>query len=137
LLIARLDRLDEPRQELVQVASVIGRRFQRPVVEGVYSNPPVLDESLQQLISNELFQADQQEQILSYMFRHALLRDVAYEGILYARRRMLHARVAHRIEQIARHKLEEQYAVLAWHFWQAEEWQPAMHYHLLAAAQAH
>ncbi len=137
LLIARLDRLDEPRQELVQVASVIGRRFQRPVVEGVYSNPPVLDESLQQLIENELFQADQQEQILAYMFRHALLRDVAYEGILYARRRMLHARVARRIEQIAAHKLEEQYAVLAWHFLQAEEWQPAMHYHLLAAAQAY
>lgn len=137
LLIARLDRLDEPRQELVQVASVIGRRFQRPVVEGVYSNPPVLDESLERLIDHELIQADQQERILAYIFRHALLRDVAYEGILYARRRMLHARVARRIEEIAAHQLEEQYAVLAWHFLQAEEWQPALHYHLLAAAQAH
>lgn len=137
LLIARLDRLDEPRQELVQVASVIGRRFQRPVVEGVYSNPPVLDESLDRLIEHELIQADQQERILAYIFRHALLRDVAYEGILYARRRMLHTRVARRIEEIAAHQLEEQYAVLAWHFLQAEEWQPALHYHLLAAAQAH
>lgn len=136
LLIARLDRLDEPRQELVQVASVIGRRFPRPVVEGVYSNPPALDESIQRLIESELIQADQQERILAYIFRHALLRDVAYEGILYARRRTLHARVARRIEEIAANQLEEQYAVLAWHFLQAEEWQPAFHYHVQAAEQA-
>ncbi|MGC8950483.1 adenylate/guanylate cyclase domain-containing protein [Chloroflexus sp.] len=136
LLIARLDRLDEPRQELVQVAAVIGRRFPRPVVEGVYSNPLALDEGLQRLIESELIQADQQEQILAYIFRHALLRDVAYEGILYARRRMLHARVARRIEEIAANQLEEQYAVLAWHFLQAEEWQPALEYHLRAAEQA-
>jgi tetratricopeptide (TPR) repeat protein len=50
---------------------------------------------------------------------------------------MLHARVARRIEEIAANQIEEQYAVLAWHFLQAEEWQPALHYHLLAAAQAH
>ncbi|RMD72982.1 MAG: tetratricopeptide repeat protein, partial [Chloroflexi bacterium] len=81
-------------------------------------------------------QADQQEQILAYIFRHALLRDVAYEGILYARRRMLHARVARRIEEIAANQLEEQYAVLAWHFLQAEEWQPALDYHLRAAERA-
>ncbi len=136
LLIARLDRLDEPRQELVQVASVIGRRFPRPVVEGVYSNPPALDESIQRLIEGELIQADQQERILAYIFRHALLRDVAYEGILYARRRTLHARVARRIETIAAQQLEEQYAVLAWHFLQAEEWQPALRYHVQAAEQA-
>ncbi|WP_298820586.1 adenylate/guanylate cyclase domain-containing protein [Chloroflexus sp.] len=135
LLIARLDRLDEPRQELVQVASVIGRRFHRPVVEGVYSNPTTLDESIQRLIESELIQADQQERILAYIFRHALLRDVAYEGILYARRRALHARVARRIEEIAANQLEDQYAVLAWHFLQAEEWQQAFHYHAQAAGQ--
>lgn len=133
LLIARLDRLDEPRQELVQSASVIGRRFLRSVIEGVYSNRAILDESIQRLIECELFQADQQERTLAYMFRHALLRDVAYEGILYARRRTLHARVARRIEELAAHQIEEQYAVLAWHFLQAEEWQPALYYHIQAA----
>ncbi|WP_322495341.1 adenylate/guanylate cyclase domain-containing protein [Chloroflexus sp.] len=136
LLIARLDRLDEACQELVQVASVIGRRFLHPVVEGIYSNPPALDESIQHLIEGELIQADQQERILAYIFRHALLRDVAYEGILYARRRALHARVARRIEAIAANQLEEHYAVLAWHFLQAEEWLPAFRYHVQAAEQA-
>jgi class 3 adenylate cyclase/predicted ATPase len=136
LLIARLDRLDEARQELLQVASVIGRRFQRPVVEGVYAAQAALDESLERLISAELIQAEQLDRALAYLFRHALLRDVAYEGILFARRRLLHGRVARRIEELGRGQLDEQLAPLAWHFLQAEEWRPALDYHLRAADQA-
>lgn len=136
LLTARLDRLDEPRQELVQVASVIGRRFQRPVVEGVYAHPAPLDDSLNQLIAVELILADQFDRVLAYLFRHALLRDVAYERILYARRRVLHARVARQIEAIGPEQVEEQLALLAWHYLQAEEWEPALSYHLRAAEQA-
>jgi len=136
LLIARLDRLDEPRQELLQVASVIGRRFPRPVVEALYAGADTLDESLQRLISFELIQADQLERALAYLFRHALLRDVAYEGILYARRRLLHGRVARRIEDLSRAQPDDQLALLAWHFLQAEEWRPALDYHMRAADQA-
>lgn len=136
MLIARLDRLDEPRQELVQVASVIGRRFQLPVVEGVYASQSALDESLQRLIAIELIQADLFDRTLAYLFRHALLRDVAYEGILYARRRVLHARVARRIEEISRERIDDQLALLAWHYLQAEEWPQALDYHLRAGAQA-
>ncbi|PDW02621.1 adenylate/guanylate cyclase domain-containing protein [Candidatus Viridilinea mediisalina] len=136
LLTARLDRLDEPRQELVQVASVIGRRFQRPVIEGTYSGTASLDEGLQRLVSMELIQAEQLDRYLDYLFRHALLRDVAYERILYARRRQLHGRVARRIEHLSRDNPDEQLAILAWHFLQAEELEPALHYHLRAAEQA-
>lgn len=136
LLIARLDRLDEPRQELVQVASVIGRRFQRPIVEGVYINQQQLDESLQRLVAIELIQADQLDRVLAYLFRHALLRDVAYEGILYARRRVLHGRVARRIEELSRHDLDPHLPLLAWHYLQAEELRPAFAYHIRAAEQA-
>ncbi len=136
LLIARLDRLDEPRQELVQVASVIGRRFQRPIVEGVYTSLHALDESLQRLIDIELIQADQFDRTLAYVFRHALLRDVAYDGILYARRRLLHGRVARRIEEKSQEHIDDQLAVLAWHYLQAEDWDHALHYHMRAGEHA-
>ena len=136
LLIARLDRLDEPRQELVQVASVIGRRFQRPVVEGVYAGPASLDESLARLISFELIQAEQLDRALAYLFRHALLRDVAYEGILFARRRVLHGRVARRVEELSREQPDDTLAILAWHYLQAEDWERALDYHLRAGDQA-
>jgi class 3 adenylate cyclase/predicted ATPase len=136
LLLARLDRLDEARQELLQVASVIGRRFPRPVVEGVYGGIERLDQHLQWLIASELIQAEQMERVLSYLFRHALLRDVTYEGILYARRHALHARVARRIEMISQDQLDENLALLAWHYLQAEEWLPALDYHVRAGEQA-
>ncbi|NTV63337.1 MAG: AAA family ATPase, partial [Oscillochloris sp.] len=136
LLTARLDRLDELRQDLVQVASVIGRRFQLPVVAGVYASQAPLDESLQRLTAIELIQADLFGRTLAYIFRHALLRDVAYERILYARRRLLHSRVARRIEEISRDRIDEQLPLLAWHYRQAEEWQPALSYHIRAGEQA-
>ena len=136
LLIARLDRLDEPRQELVQVASVIGRRFQRPIVEGVYTSLPDLDESLQRLIAIDLIQADQLDRTLAYVFRHALLRDVAYEGILYARRRILHGRVARRIEEKSQERIDDHLSILAWHYLQAEDWDHALHYHMRAGDHA-
>jgi class 3 adenylate cyclase/tetratricopeptide (TPR) repeat protein len=136
LLTASLDRLDEPRQELLQVASVIGRRFQRPVVAGVYPNTLLLDESLKQLLAIELLLADQYDPVLSYLFRHALLRDVAYERILYARRRVLHAQVARMIEQLHATLIDDQIALLAWHYLRAEEWPHALDYHLRAAEQA-
>jgi predicted ATPase len=136
LLIARLDRLDEARQELVQVASVIGRRFQRPVIEGVYANPAPLGDSLERLVSIELIQAELLERNLAYIFRHALLRDVAYAGILYARRRVLHGRVARRIEELSGGDVDPHLPLLAWHYLQAEEWLASLGYHLSAAEQA-
>ncbi|NJN16655.1 MAG: tetratricopeptide repeat protein [Oscillochloris sp.] len=136
LLIARLDRLDEPRQELIQVASVIGRRFQRPVVEGVYAHTSTLEESLDRLISIELIQFEALERNLAYIFRHALLRDVAYAGILYARRRILHGKVARQIEALSQGDVDPHVTLLAWHYLQAEEWRPALHYHNAGADQA-
>lgn len=136
LLIARLDRLDEPRYELVQVASVVGRRFQYPIVEGVYSNPAPLEDGLQRLVAIEIIIAEQQARELAYLFRHALLRDVAYEGILYARRRELHRRVARRIEDLSSDHLNEHLALLAWHYLQAEEWEATFRFHIAAGVQA-
>ncbi len=137
LLIARLDRLDEPRHELVQAASVVGRRFQSLVVAGVYHNDDApLEEGLQRLITLEIILAEQQERELAFIFRHALLRDVAYEGILYARRRELHQRVAERIEALSGDRPGDHLTLLAWHYLQAESWSSAFNYHLAAGVRA-
>jgi class 3 adenylate cyclase/tetratricopeptide (TPR) repeat protein len=136
LIVARLDRLDEARYDLVQVASVIGRRFQHPVLAGVYSLPHLLDECLRDLHRAEIVQPDAHDHMPSYLFRHALLRDVAYEGILYARRRELHRRVAQRIEELSAHWPDESLALLARHYLLAEEWEPALRYNMAAGVQA-
>jgi class 3 adenylate cyclase/tetratricopeptide (TPR) repeat protein len=137
LIFARLDRLDEPRHGLVQVASVIGRRFQRAVLEEVDSTLTPIDEKLLSLIDDEIIVSEETMQVLqSYLFRHALLRDVAYEGILYARRRELHRRVAQQIEQLHVGNLDDHLALLAYHYRLAEVWDLAFFYHKAAGVAA-
>lgn len=149
LLQARLDRLEETQHELVQLASVVGRRFEHPVIESVYSEPALLDSQIEQLMSNDIIIAEQASSIIlkttpvpanrtigTYQFRHALLRDVAYESILYARRRELHRRVAQSIEQQEPHLRDEKLAILAQHYLLAEAWSDAFDYHMAAGIQA-
>jgi class 3 adenylate cyclase/tetratricopeptide (TPR) repeat protein len=160
LILARLDRLGEHQYELVQIASVIGQRFEHTIIEHIYSQPAPLETQIERLIRNEIITpehhaptehtrdspwhlattTDTMHQSAigtkTYLFRHALLRDVAYEGILYARRRELHRRVAHCLETLTGHHPDEYAPLLAQHYLLAEEWEPAFTYHLQAGIQA-
>lgn len=149
LLLARLERLNERQHELVQVSAVIGRRFEHPLIAATFSSPDVLQEQLGTLITADIIAAEQQEQDElehghndrtgmppTYTFRHTLLRDVAYAGMLDSRRRMLHQRVAESIEAFNSSHLEDQLALLAWHYLLAEAWLPAFDYNLAAGIQA-
>ncbi len=136
LIVARLDRLDEPCYEVVQVGSVVGRRFERAVVGGVCMHANVLDESLVRLIEADIITAEDQKLEVAFLFRHALLRDVAYEGILYARRRALHLHVALCIEQMGLGFRDEYLTLLARHHLYAESWMLAFHYHIEAGIRA-
>ena len=136
VLLARLDRLGEAERDLVQIASVVGRRFPEPVLAGVYARPHALGHELRGLTAADIFVADEPGRDATYLFRHTLVRDVAYEGILYARRRELHRRVAQRIAALHGPDAPEQTALLARHYLLAEEWEPAFRYHLLAGSQA-
>jgi tetratricopeptide (TPR) repeat protein len=136
LLLTRLDRLDENRYELVQSAAVIGRRFPHAVVTGLHPDAARVDAELQLLAHDEMIIRDHQDQEPAYLFRHTLLRDVAYQGILYARRRELHGKVAHRIEIVYASHLDEYLAILADHYLRAESWELAFHYQVSAGMQA-
>ncbi len=136
VITARLDRLEDRSREVLQVAAVVGRRFPYPVLSGVVARRDGLLNRLQQLSEAELILPEEIERDLAYLFRHALTRDVAYEAILYARRRELHRRVARRIEELNPERLDEQLALLARHYLLAEEWEPAFDYHLRAGRQA-
>ncbi len=131
VITARLDRLAEPLRETAQVAAVIGRRFAFSILDGIAPSAD-LPERLERLRASDIVTHEGD----SYQFSHALTRDVAYEAILFARRRELHRRVALRIELLYPEKREEQLALLARHYLLAEEWQQAFDYHLRAGRQA-
>jgi tetratricopeptide (TPR) repeat protein len=136
VITARLDRLEDRSREILQIASVIGRRFPYPVLSGVVLRNDDLDERLGGMAEANLILPEEIDRELAYLFKHALTRDVAYEVILYARRRELHRRVARRIEQLHPDRRDEQLALLARHYLLAEDWEPAFDYHLRAGRQA-
>jgi predicted ATPase len=96
-LMARLDRLG-PAKQVAQVASVLGQSFSRELLASVLPLPaPALEEALAVLQDAGLFRKTWDDAGRTFAFKHALVREVAYETLLRSRRQ-LHARVAEALE---------------------------------------
>ncbi len=118
-LVARLDRLS-PVKEVAQVAAAIGREFSRPLLEAVAPmGGNELSEALQQLVNSELVFRRGAPPNESYQFKHALVRDAAYEGMLISQRQQLHQKIADRLEQLWPELADEQPELLALHLSEA------------------
>jgi tetratricopeptide (TPR) repeat protein len=72
----------------------------------------------------------------AFRFRHALIRDAAYEGLPYRRRRELHARVAEVMERRHGERADEVAEILALHYQRAERWPEAWRYAVEAGRRA-
>ncbi len=100
LLLARIDRLDEHSRTLLRVASVIGQRFPVDIVHSIYETDlDNLVRRLMQLDADELTATERERPERIHLFRHALLQEVAYQSLLYVRRRELHRRIAAYLEE--------------------------------------
>ncbi len=69
-------------------------------------------------------------------FRHALIRDAAYEGLPFRRRQQLHAQVGDSILRAAGDHPEEQAELLAVHYWHARRWEEAWRFSRIAGDHA-
>lgn len=76
------------------------------------------------------------EILLAYSFKHVLVQATAYETLLRHERRVLHGWVAETIERTYPEQLNDNAALLAEHYWLAEEWQRAAEYSQRAGANA-
>src|SRR6266849_6185532 len=98
-LMARLDRLG-PAKEVAQVGAVIGGAFSYELLHAVY---PIAEDhlrsELRQLADAELIYVRGIPPDATYQFKHALIRDTAYEALLRSRRHELHQRIAHTLEE--------------------------------------
>jgi class 3 adenylate cyclase/predicted ATPase len=129
-LMARLDRVPGVK-EVGQVAACIGREFAYPLLAAVSSLPEAeLRDALDRLAAAELVFARGEPPEAAYSFKHALVRDAAYESLLKTRRQELHARIARVLEErfpetvdaepelLARHCTEAGLAEQAVDYWQ-------------------
>ena len=114
-LMARLDRL-APTKEIAQIGAVIGREFGHELLAAVAELPEArLGAALDQLLASELVFGRGEPPQASYSFKHALVRDAAYQSLLKSRRQQLHARVAQVLETRFPEVAEAQPEVLAQH----------------------
>jgi class 3 adenylate cyclase/tetratricopeptide (TPR) repeat protein len=97
LLMSRIDRLPPDTREVLKTGSVVGRSFGAQVLAGIDDEllrPVALDRALEDLIGAALVVRGEGADGSTVTFRHALVQDVAYESMPFARRRDLHGRVA-------------------------------------------
>ncbi|MCW5747260.1 MAG: AAA family ATPase [Alphaproteobacteria bacterium] len=98
-LMARLDRLASART-VAQVAAVIGRKFSRQLLTAALD---VAEDdcrsALDQLVQGRLVDRRGAAPNESYVFRHALIRDAAYNSLLRRQRREWHGRIVGALEK--------------------------------------
>ena len=95
---ARLDRLDGPKM-VAQVGAVIGREFTYVLLAKLLDLPQAeLASALAALEEGGLVLRQGDPPTASYSFKHALVRNAAYESLLKSRRQLLHGRIVTVIE---------------------------------------
>jgi class 3 adenylate cyclase/tetratricopeptide (TPR) repeat protein len=130
-LMARLDRL-QPVKEVAQTAACIGRDFDYRLLKAVSPlDDAALQDALERLTSAELIFRRGVPPDSTYVFKHALVRDAAYENLLKTRRQTIHAKLVEALEAIGAAP-----ELLAHHATVAGMTEPAVRYWLKAGEQA-
>src|SRR5437588_1709422 len=135
-LMSRLDRLAQVR-EIAQIGAAIGREFSYSLMRAVVGrNETALKHALAQFEQAELVFRDGEPPDAVYSFKHALVRDAAYESLLKSRRHQLHAQIARALEERSAAIVASQPEIVAHHFTEAGLVDPAIDYWLKAGAKA-
>jgi class 3 adenylate cyclase/tetratricopeptide (TPR) repeat protein len=118
-LMARLDRL-APVKEIGQIGATIGREFSFSLLRAVVGgDETALQGALAQLEHAEIVFRRGEPPEAIYSFKHALLRDAAYESVLRSRRQALHGRIAETLRNKFAATAETEPELIAHHFTQA------------------
>jgi ABC-type oligopeptide transport system substrate-binding subunit/class 3 adenylate cyclase len=128
VILARIDRLTPRCHDVLTAASVLGRRFGLPLLEGVTGGKGELQDSLTELQRLDLVREARRWPQPEYRFKHALIQEATYRTILTGRRTGLHRKAAEWLEaRYAGHE-EEVFGLLAHHWLYAEDEDKAIAY---------
>jgi class 3 adenylate cyclase/predicted ATPase len=115
-LMARLDRLSSIK-EVAQLGATIGREFSYEVLRAVYPlDDPTLQEGLARLVEAELVYQRGAPPQATYLFKHALIQDAAYQSLLKSKRQQYHPQIARVLEERFPEIVETQPELLAHHY---------------------
>jgi predicted ATPase len=135
-LMARLDRLITAKA-VAQYAAVIGRQFSYAWLHAVSQlDEAILQRELHRLVEAELVYQRGLPPQATYMFKHALIQDAAYQSLLKSTRQQYHQRIAQVLEAQFPETAEIQPELLAHHYTQAGLTEQAVRYWQQAGQQA-
>ncbi len=127
VILARVDRLPERHRSTLTAASVLGRQFGLPLLQGVAPTGDLRD-SLRELQRLDLLRESRRWPQPEYRFKHVLIQETVYRTIVGTERRQLHREAAEWLEQRRAEGGEEALGILAHHWLAAEDEQKAISY---------
>jgi class 3 adenylate cyclase/predicted ATPase len=128
LLTARLDRLAAPR-ELAQLGAALGREFSYELLRAVAPHDEgTLQGDLDLLVEADLLLRQGPLPRARYSFRHALLRDAAYDSLLRSTRQRYHQQIARVLEERFAETAAAEPELLGHHFTEGGQGERAIPY---------
>jgi class 3 adenylate cyclase/tetratricopeptide (TPR) repeat protein len=128
LLLARLDQLSPRQKGLAQLCAVVGRSFPLGLLAQVSGRDEAsLGQELSALVEAGLLKQERAPEP-QYQFRHALIQDAAYQSLPRSRRRQHHRRIAQLLEERFPQIVQERPELLAHHYTEGGEAEPAILY---------
>src|SRR5438552_2503002 len=118
-LMARLDRLATVKA-LAQLGATLGREFSYALLQAVSPwDEETLQRGLHQLVAAEFLYQQGLPPQATYLFKHALIQDAAYQSLLRSTRQQYHQRIAQVLEVRFPEICETQPELLAHHYTEA------------------
>jgi TOMM system kinase/cyclase fusion protein len=137
LITARLDGVSPAARETAQMASVLGREFRYEYLRAItLQAESAVRSDVRELVNAGLLYQRRSARAESYLFKHALLRDVAYEAMPRSTRQLLHERTADTLRERFPDVERTQPEVLAHHYERGGQRTSALEYWRLAGERA-
>jgi hypothetical protein len=129
----QIDALSPLARRLLRCAAVLGGSFRADIFEQVVAAEGLSADAATREALKEFFEPSSRDRL---RFRHAVVRDVAYEGLPYGRRRELHRSAAKILTRAAGASPETVADLLALHYARARDHALAWHYGVIAGDRA-
>ena len=127
-------QVTDAARQVLTLAAIVGRRFDFDLLLSLAELPEAqLIAALKELIAVRLIVEESGEH---FAFRHALTREAIYAGLLTRERVTLHRTIGEAIEQLATGSVDQYLPELAYHFFEARQWERAFTYGRDAGEQA-
>jgi tetratricopeptide (TPR) repeat protein len=137
VIMARVDSMPQEAKEVLQTGAVVDREFSYELIKRVTDLPEqALLSCLSGLRDSELLFERGIYPKSTYIFKHALTQEVAYNGLLSKRRKRIHEKIGSAIEELYSERLDEYSELLAYHYVRSANQGKAVEYLNLANQKA-